>query len=115
MIFKDGDSVKMYANKTDKGYYKVAYIENFTRSFVKANSYFDNPPKNTFGAVTKGIAYGASFSIMTTIIVALLSHFADFSNNSSKIVWIVVTILCVLFGIWISIAEMKEYIADFKK
>lgn len=105
----------MYANKTDKGYYKVAYIENFTRGFVKANSYLDNPPKSMFGAVTKGIAYGISISIfVATIIATLLSYFASFSNTSSIIAWIVVAILCALFGIWISIAEMKDYIADFK-
>ena len=32
-VFKDGDKVKLYGVKTDKGYYYVVLIQNFTRDF----------------------------------------------------------------------------------
>lgn len=33
LVFKDGDKVRLYGVKTDKGYYYVALIQNFTRDF----------------------------------------------------------------------------------
>lgn len=115
LIFKDGDSVKFYADKTDKGYYKVKYIENITRNFTKADSYFDNPPKGMFGAVIKGIFGGAIFGvILATIIAVILSNFAKFSDMICGIIWIIIVVLCILFAIWSSVDYMKRYIADFE-
>ena len=112
LVFKDGDSVKFYAYKTDKGYYRVKYIENFTRNFTATNFYLDNPPKDMFEAVTKGIfVYGKRNVIILTIVAGLIWIFVP---SSFVIAWIISAILCACICVFMSINECKKYIADFE-
>lgn len=115
LIFKDGDRVKLYAYKTNNGYYYVTYIENFTRDFCQASSKADNPPKSMFGAISKGIFLNLKgILIASTIITFLVLYFFNPPNFVTVATWIGISVVCILVNIWYRISEYKDYIADFK-
>lgn len=115
LVFKDGDSVRLYAYKTNNGYYYVTYIENFTRDFCKASSEADNPPKSMFEAIMKGFFLNIKGILITSaIITGFLWHFFKLSNLATMAIWIGISVICVLCNIWYRINEYKAYIVDFK-
>ena len=86
LVFKDGDKVKLYAVKSDSGYYQVALIKNFTRDF-----YIGSQPKNPAdidpnaetGIATSigiGLVGGAAIGFFIALIVAFIAW--GFYNKS---------------------------------
>ena len=118
LVFKDGDKVRLYGVKTDKGYYYVVLIQNFTRDFYVGEKPA-NPDitttinKEEYGilsCVFFGAFAGAFFGAFIGLFVAFIAwgfYDAQFWK-SFKITWLVTVIVATLIPVLFHIIPQSE-------
>lgn len=118
LTFKDSDKVRLYGVKTDKGYYYVVLIQNFTRDFYVGEKPA-NPDitttinKKEYGilsCVFWGAFAGAFFGIFIGLFVAFTAwgfYDAQFWKTF-KITWLISTIVAPIIIISIRIIPKSE-------
>ena len=94
LVFKDGDKVRLYAYKSDKGYYQIVLIKNFTRDFYvgpKPQKPTQDDDKDNDKNQKKSV-----FQIIGTIIVAMMMGIF-YGFLPALVISFVVTVIGVIF------------------
>ncbi len=106
LVFKDGDKVRLYGVKTDKGYYYVALIQNFTRDFYvgekPANPAYTTNKKSKMDFWDNAImgavcgVMGGPFIGIPVAVIAWWFYNAQFWKTFI-ITWLITVIVCLAF------------------
>lgn len=129
LTFKDGDKVRLYGVKTNKGYYYVVLLQNFTRGFYvgerPANPNLDsniwkkkkaNPIVSIFIIALLSALGGAIVGLVIGFIVAIIwgaygpqtDTYATHFYAAFKVAWLITTIAFPVIAILIYIIPKSE-------